>query len=322
MFKKYHNHPTSVRRYTLVVAMALTASLAALSGVASSASAAPKGEYAVFYDCPLGNPAVIGCLAGQTESGEFVIGTKKTKVPIEKPITLQGGTEEEVAAEFRNPFVEAADGNTLSKTPQTVPGGLLGIKCAEIKGEGPLEKGARKLCEEVIKSKLNTVTATTELALPAPPATLGSIFLSEDSLFEPILYEAFGIPALGLPVKVKLENPLLGSECYIGSATEPVVLKLTTGTTKPPAPNTPITGKPGELSTRAEERILVIKHNSLVDNLFAVPAAKGCGGKAFEALIDPIVNAKLGLPSAAGNNTAVLNGTLEITGSEAARESE
>jgi hypothetical protein len=71
---------------------------------------------------------------------------------------LQGGFEEEVAAEFRMPFVEAEDGNTLSKTPQTVPGGLLGIKCEEIKGEGSLEKGARKLCEEVVKSKLNTVT--------------------------------------------------------------------------------------------------------------------------------------------------------------------
>jgi hypothetical protein len=289
---------------------------------ASAASAAPKGEYAVFYDCPLSNPAVVGCLAGKTESGEFVIGTKKTKVPIEKPITLQGGTEEEVAAEFRNPFVEAADGNTLSKTPQTVPGGLLGIKCEEIKGEGPLEKGARKLCEEVVKSKLNTVTATTELALPAPPATLSSIFLSEDSLLEPVLYEVYGIPAFALPVKVKLENPLLGNECYIGSSTEPVVIKLTTGTTKPPPPNKPITGKVGELSSRAEGRILVIKHNSLVDNLFAVPAAKGCGGKAFEAFIDPVVNAKLGLPSPAGNNTAILNGTLELTGAEAARESE
>ena len=121
---------------------------------------------------------------------------------------------------------------------------------------------------------------------------------------------------------LELENPLLGKECYIGSSTEPVVLKLTTGTTKPPPPNKPITGKPGEFTSRAEGRILVIKHNSLVDNVFAVPAAKGCGGKVFESLIDPIVNAKLGLPSPAGNNTAILNGTLEQTSAEAARESE
>jgi hypothetical protein len=317
MFKKIPNHTTSVRRYTLVVAMALMTSLGVLS-IASPALAAPKGEYAVFYDCPLSNAEVHGCIVGKTESGEFVIGTTKTKVPIDKTITLQGGFEKEIPAEFRMPFVEAADGNTLSKTPQPVPGGLIGmVNCKEISNPS-----LRALCETIEKSKLNAVAATTELALPAPPASLSSIFLSEASLENPILYEAFGIPALGLPVKVKLENPLLGNECYIGSSTEPIVLKLTTGTTNPPLPNTPITGKIGENSSRAEGGILVIKNNSLVDNLFAVPAAKGCGGKAFESVIDPLIDAKLGLPSASGNNTAILSGTFEQTSAAAARESE
>jgi hypothetical protein len=316
MSRKILHDTTSLRKPTLIVAMALMASLGVLS-VASPALAAPKGEYAVFSDCPLSNATVQGCIVGHTKSGEFVIGTKKTKVPIEKPITLQGGFEEEVEAEFRMPFVEAEDGNTLSKTAQRVPGGLLGIKCEEIKNES-----LRKTCQAIFENKLTGVTATTELALPAPPASLSSIFLSEASLQEPILYEAFGIPALGLPVKVKLENPLLGNECYIGSSTEPVVLKLTTGTTKPPAPNTSITGKVGEFSSRAEGSILVISNNSLVDNVFAVPAAKGCGGKAFESVVDPLINAKLGLPSPSGNNTAILNGTLEQTGAEAAREHE
>jgi hypothetical protein len=308
--------PTTVSRFAIVAAAALAVPLATF-GLASPAMAAPKGEYAVFYDCPLSNAEAHGCIAAKTESGEFVIGTKKTRVPIENPITLQGGTEKEIAAEFRDPFLEAADGNTLSKTAQKVPGGLLGIKCEEIKNEY-----VRKACEAIFENKLTGVTATTELALPAPPASLSSIFLSEPSLLEPLLYEAYGIPALGLPVKVKLENPLFGKECYIGSSTEPIVLKLTTGKTTPPLPNTSISGKIGEFSSRAEGGILAIKNNSLVDNLFAVPVAKGCGGKAFESLLDPIVDAKLGLPSPAGNNTAILNGTLELTGAEAARESE
>jgi len=317
MFKKYLTQVSGLRRQALFALITLAASLGVLSA-ASPALAAPKGEYAVFYDCPLSNAAVHGCIVARTESGEFVIGTKKTRVPIEKTITLQGGFEEEIPAEFRMPFVEAEDGNTLSKTPQPVPGGLIGmVNCKEIKNEFE-----RKACEAIEKSKLNAVTATNELALPAPPASLSSIFLSEASLFEPILYEAYGIPALGLPVKVKLENPLLGNECYIGSSTEPIVLKLTTGTTKPPPPNTPITGKIGEISSRADGGILVITDNSLVDNLFAVPAAKGCGGKALESVIDPLIDAKLGLPSPSGNNTAILNGTLEQAGAEAARESE
>ena len=314
MFKKIPNHTRGVRRYTLVVAMALMTSLGVLS-IASPALAVPKGEFAVFADCPLSNAELSACLVARTESGEIKIG--KQAVPIVNTQILQGGFIEERETGAMT-FVGAADGNTLSKTPQPVPGGLIGM----VNCKGISNPSLRELCETIEKSKLNAVTATTELALPAPPATLSSIFLSEASLLEPILYEAFGIPALGLPVKVKLENPLLGNECYIGSSTEPIVLKLTTGTTKPPLPNKPITGKVGELTSRAEGGILVIKNNSLVDNVFAVPAAKGCGGKAFESVVDPLIDAKLGLPSPSGNNTAILNGTLEQSGAEAARESE
>ncbi len=60
-----------------------------------------------------------------TESGEVVLGNKK--VPIEKPVILQGGygvADEE--ADFA-PFFAATNGITLSKAPQNVPGGLLGI---------------------------------------------------------------------------------------------------------------------------------------------------------------------------------------------------
>jgi hypothetical protein len=48
-------------------------------------------------------------------------------------------------------------------------------------------------------------------------------------------------------VKVRLENPFLGSECYVGSNSSPVVLNLTTGTTSPPAPNKPIKGTVGNI---------------------------------------------------------------------------
>src|SRR2546430_1397231 len=54
--------------------------------------------------------------------------------------------------------------------------------------------------------------------------------------------------AVTLPLKVKLDNPLLATACYIGSNTEPVVLNLTTGTTSPPPPNKPISGAPGHAS--------------------------------------------------------------------------
>jgi hypothetical protein len=315
MFNRFLHHTTSFRGRTLVVAMTLTASLGVLS-VASPALAAPKGEFAVFADCPLSNPNVEGCIVSKTESGEFIIG--KRTVPIENTITLQGGFEGENPCNFpfqgkrecRLPFVGAADGNTLSKTPQPVPGGLLGIiKCNEI--ENPF---LRNLCETIEKSKFNAVNATTELAAPA--STIG---LSEAALLNPVLSEAFGIPALLLPVKIKLDNSFLGKECYIGSNTEPIILNLITGTTKPPAPNKSITGKTGTLESNAEGNILTVNHNTLVDNSFAAPGATGCGG-IFSFLIDPIVNASIGLPSAAGHNTAILNNTLKQAGAEVVRE--
>lgn len=317
MVRSLVEHLTNIRKQAPVVAIALITSLGALS-VASPALAAPKGEYAVFADCPLSNAGVHGCIVARTESGKLIVG--KRTVPIEKTITLQGGFEEENPCNFpfqgkgecRLPFVGAADGNTLSKTPQNVPGGLLNlINCKEISN-----KNERELCESIFEKGILGVTATTELAAPA-----SSIGLSEAALLEPILSEAFSIPALQLPVKIKLTNPLLGEKCYIGSATEPITLNLITGKTNPPAPNKSITGKPGELSSRAEGGILVVKNNSLVDNSFAAPGVNGCGG-GFSALIDPLVNKALGLPAAAGNNTAILNNTLEQTGAEAAREHE
>jgi hypothetical protein len=317
MIKHYVEHLTSIRKQALVIVIALTVSLAAFA-VASPALAAPKGEFAVFADCPLSNAELKGCIVARTESGEITIG--KQTVPIVNTQTLQGGFEEENPCNYpfqgkgecRLPFVGAADGNTLSKTAQNVPGGLLNlIKCKEISN-----KYEREFCESIFEKGILGVNATTELAVPA-----SSIGLSEAALLEPVLSEAFGIPALKLPVKVKLDNSFLGKECYIGSNTEPIILNLITGTTKPPAPNKPIKGKLGTVSSRAEGGILVISNNSLVDNSFAAPKASGCGGS-FSSLIDPIINAKLGLPSAAGNNTAILNGTLEQTGAEEARAHE
>jgi hypothetical protein len=291
---------SSVRLRTLSVMMTLTAALMAL-GFASSANATPTGEYAVFAQCPLSNTSLNGCVAAKTETGEFVVGNEK--VPITNPITLQGGFIENEVTEVLT-FVGAANGETLSKSPQKVPGGLLGlVKCNEISNFFE-----RLACEITFENGVTGVNATTELAAPA-----SSIGLNEANL----LGEEG--TALSLPVKVHLENPFLGSECYVGSNSSPVVLNLTTGTTSPPAPNKPIKGSAGTASVNTEGTILTIAKNSLVNNSFAAPGSSGCGGL-FSFLIGPIVNSKLGLPAAAGHNTAILNGTLRQAGAARVRE--
>jgi hypothetical protein len=284
------------------MAVAVMAPLAAL-GAASPALAAehhPKGIFAPFADCPLGNASVEDCIFAQTKSGEFKVG-KKT-VPIVNTITLQGGFYE---TEKGLQFVAAENGETLSKTAQPVPGGLLGILAPSF-----LPGFLQELFNEFINKGITGVTATTELAAPA-----SSIGLSTQNLIE-----ESGI-ALSLPVKVKLSNPFLGESCYVGSNSHPVVIEFTTGATSPPPPNKSIHGKAGTFEQEDGFLLIRLKNNSLVNNSFAVPGVEGCGG-IFSFLIDPAVNAELGTPAAAGNNTAILNGTLETANAATVKASE
>jgi hypothetical protein len=304
MFPSREGRSLLERARTRFFGVLVVAMFAAL-GLCTTAFATPKGEFAVFADCPVTTASA--CIHANTESGEFIVGNKT--VPIEKTITLQGGLNETEAGKLV--FVAAKDGNTLSKTPQKVPGGLAGlVKCNEIKGSGLLEKAERASCEAVFENGLTGVNAITELAAPASSigVDLGNLLVGEGT-------------ALSLPVKVRLENALLGSACYVGSNSSPIVLNLTTGTTAPPLPNKPIKGNPGTLSTNPEGTILTVSKNSLVNNSFAAPATNGCGG-IFEFLIGPIVNSTLGVPSASGHNTAILNGTLQQAGSEIVQEHE
>ena len=88
-------------------------------------------------------------------------------------------------------------------------------------------------------------------------------------------------------------------------------LNLISGTTSPPLPNKPISGSVGE-GGNFEEKILFFKHNKLVDNSFATPGANGCGGPLLSWAIDPFVNSIVGVPSAAGTNTAILEGSTYL----------
>jgi hypothetical protein len=290
------------RRRKLGVVLVLAAAAVALMAPAAFAGP-PTGKYAVFSDCPLTATNVNQCLYSTTTSGEVKLGS--AAVPISKTIILQGGVAENPTTGEES-FVGAVDGNTLVKTALPVPGGLLGlVKCNEISNSYE-----REVCEWVFENSLTGVTATTELAAPA-----SSIGINEGNLIG-----GTGV-ALSLPVKVKLENPLLGSECYIGSNEHPIVLNLTTGATKPSLPNKEIKGKKGTFEFSDGGNYAIDNGVSLVENNFAAPGAEGCGGF-FSFLLDPILNAKEGLPAAAGNNTAILNDPVQIASAEAVLASE
>jgi hypothetical protein len=273
----------------------------AVFGLAATAQAKLAGNYTKFAQCPYSNLEVKKCVHATTNSGEVVLGSKK--VPIVNPVVLQGGTLK--AVEGVAHFVAASNGVTLSKTPQPVPGGLAGlINCGEIK-----EPFLRFSCELTFQNGLTGLNSTLELARPA----------SEVSISETNIVGEEGT-AMELPVKVHLENPFLGSNCYVGSSSSPIIWPLITGETNPPAPNTKIHGKTGVLFFLEEGRIAEITESVLVENAWSAPGATGCGGFLVELLLNPIINAAAGLPASSGHNTAILNNTIFTASAIAVRK--
>ncbi len=278
-----------LKRGRLVVVSTALVVLGALF-VAPSALA-HSGEYAEFNQCPSTNPSVATCLYSKLTSGEVVLGKKK--VPIVNPVILQGGISEPDST-FFSKFYPALNGESLTKAPQPVPGGLSGlVNCKEI-SLGFLKSS----CEAIFENGLTGVNSTVELAKPASEIKV--------SLSDIVFGEGVGVV---LPVKVHLENPLLGSGCYIGSSSSPIMWNLTDGKTSPPPPNKSISGAVGTTEFKGpDEGILRLNGNSLVDNAWSAPSASGCGGFLVEYVLDPIINSSVGVPSAAGKNTAILTG--------------
>jgi hypothetical protein len=274
----------------------LAAGLAALA-LAASASA-HTGEWAAFNNCPSTNPAAYKCLQSVTNEGSVKLGNKV--VPIIHPVTLQGGlteTAEEGPEEGYARMIAATNGETLTKNPQPVPGGLAGlVNCNEISNFL-----VRIGCETVFENGLTGVNATLELAKPANEVKVSQVNLA----FE----EGVG---LVLPVKVHLENPLLGSSCYVGSSSSPLMWNLTTGTTSPPPGVEPISGTGGKLSFTESSQILHLTGSSLVDNTWSAPHASGCGGAIVDLILDPIIDSQVGTPSAAGVNVSKLENVSTV----------
>lgn len=264
-----------------MIGMALAA--LALTPTATASSHNPTGEFAEFGECPLSNVEITRCVYTTINGGSFTLGNKT--VSIVNPVIFQGGY---LGEGFEIQFHGAENGDTLSKTPQPVPGGLVGV-VAPGSWPQPLQDG----WNETINEGFTGVTATIELAEPATSITLNpDNMINEEGT------------ALGLPVKIKLDNLLLGGNCYIGSNTNPIQLNLTTGTSGA------LTGEAGSISFNGSFTLMTLTGIELVNGTFAAPKAKGCGGTAYE-YVDPLVNSIFGLPASGGNNSATLEGVLK-----------
>jgi hypothetical protein len=242
-------------------------------------------------------------MVATTTSGELRLG--QMVVPITKTFQiLRGGFGEEAADGIR-PFFAPEDGAPIQPMPLPVPGGLTGVLEPSL-----LPSSLRAAFANLGDTGLGGLAATIEVAGPA-----SAISLNE---FNAQVGEGV---ALEVPLRIKLTNVFLGEDCYIGSASDPIVMQVTTGTTSPPPPNQPLEGKPGFVNLLEKNELSMVVGNVNVASSFAVPAASGCGGS-LAPLIDRAIDAKVGLPSPPGRNAAILDNTVETATSTSVMDHE
>jgi hypothetical protein len=253
---------------------------------AGSASAQTlNGIWGPFTRCPVDSAQMLAadgvsadpaCIAANSPSGEIKLGNS---VQTTGNTNLQLGATINNASQFS---LVSPPGGALIADPVDVEGGLLGLMCPS---DIPL---VTAICNGLVGSPLNAVTATVE------PAGMPSNFSRTAAL-------SAGQPIITLPVKVHLENPILGPNCFIGSNSNPIVLRPEN--TAQPA----LSAAVGDLDGTPNPSGRLVRITGLStqgDDSFAVPGASGCG---LLGVLDAAVNAQQGLPSPSGNNYLILN---------------
>jgi hypothetical protein len=299
-----------VHRAALAAGAAVGVALVFAGGASAFTEPGYTETPADFSNCAVPVIVIGQCLHAYVRGGWFQIG--HATVPISIPgDTFDFGLKPNEGGEVCEPLgpippnggtCALAGGHGLLNGPaQPVPGGLLG---------------------SIGNVQLAGVQAKLEWALPIPAYAvfgqsldeleqLGKLPESPYIVFNQASFlDGLNSPGIVLTTKIHLLSPFLGANCYIGSASSPIVLGLTTGATNPPPPNVPIHGSFGHVNTGANG-IFRIGPMQLVDNAFSVPAASGCGTSGG-GLLNGAIDRKLGLPSPAGHNGALILTSVEF----------
>ena len=304
-------------RHLRILGLCLAAAFAISAAVASSAVATiknPTKSKKIFVNCPVTGNAENGvpnnlCIFAATEpkeGGRFKVGP--ITVPITKQIVLQYGDalDEETGGEFYVPPNNGVE--AISPTPEPVPGEpIANITLREQNELGWPETLKVKYKNAQKKGTVKTVYEAIEVA--GNPGTSRTNLLFQEGT------------AVEAPVKIKGENKWLselGDTCYIGSNSEPIVQHLVSGTSTSPLTGEEVHGAVGELEFLHNFQEVIISHNVLVDNTYAVPGAQ-CTGP-YSEVIDATIDKQFGIPAAAGASVTEIKGTLYNSTNKPAEE--
>lgn len=294
-----------VKPYKTLLGLLSIAAVAALVPVDAGAVTL-SGGWAPFTRCPVTDPALLAtdgvstqsfCIANNSPSGTLQLGTMGViqlgPISIGNGPTTAGNSNAQFGAAVPvGTFsgiggVSPASGAVLAD-PAEVAGGLLGLMCPS---NNPL---ITPICGLITNNTLNRVLATLESA-------------GTPSNFDLFAALQTGAPIVTLPVKIHLQHPLLGPNCYIGSNQNPILLHPQNSVGGVPGGGYyTINGVPDPAGVLNR---IDVAGATQVDSSFAVPKASGCGfgDPLTQAVVDGVINAKVGLPAAAGRNRLTLN---------------
>jgi hypothetical protein len=256
----------------------------------------PGGIYTGFTNCPLKDPLMhesdsfTACTLGNATSGSITLGTLSTQVT--EPVNVQFGF-------YQN-------------TTQTYYADVV-----------PPRAGVS--AQLVTKPDLIPESLTTALGCPSSNATIENMCQTAQTrggAYNQVYALAesdgaitnFNLLSWTQPVLFRLINPLLGSNCAIGTLGNPIVLnpQLSVG----PGGQLTITNDP-DPAKHPDTFVLEITQATAGDNTFSAPGVTGCGpGGVANIPVDAALDASSGLPAASGNSLT-LNGTFRIAATEA-----
>ena len=311
-------------RHVRIMGLCLVA-VFALSAAAAAPALAKKEKYSVttwtqFKDCPYTDEGLDLCIHDETTSGFFTIGD--VKVPLTKPVILQGGAKDCEAIGISYPCAEGHEEGGLLMVPATNGGETL--ESPELK----VEKGLKLITKQdqkearwpqALVESFNEAKKNKEAGLNVKIEMAGnSLFENENGLNNQHVIEQYRA-GFELPLKTRLISPWLnklgGGPCTVGNNEHPIMQDLTSE-----AP-----GTPGELEfdheAGKEFSKVELKGNSLVALNWPVEAASGatgCGG-AYESYVDAAINETLGLQYHELGTTA-LTGNVFAGGPAAVQE--
>jgi hypothetical protein len=258
-----------------------------------------KGKYSQatwdqYKYCPYNNPETQWCFFGRTSpgvaGGYFTVGD--VKVPLSKPVTIQGGFVEvgkDIYGQTGVRVIPAANGGETLESPEL-----------------PVEKGLSLITTQIQKhtkwpqalvEKFNEAKKNKEGGLDVKIEVAGNgLYESPEGLSTEALLEEEG-PAFQLPLKTRLISPFLeklgGGPCTVGNNEHPIMQLLTTE-------------RPGYGPTHVEFNAAInnieVEGAKLVDVGWPIPegaGASGCGGE-YESYVDAAINETLAYPKATG----------------------